>query len=230
MHQTTLLIDCGPGVVLGLTTLKLLKAIEGVVITHRHADHCADLLALAYHRLFPNRQPPLPLFGPPDLQEVLAGLDHLFGIPSLPALSEPLTAAFSFQAVPPGESFAFNGLPIDTLPTVHPVPTMALRWPDATLVYTADGALTDALVHFARGSKTIIAEATYISDTERTLKEHGHMTAYQAGLLAQQSQADRLILTHLSRLQESGAAQQEAARVFSGSIESARPGLWVQLK
>ena len=227
--QTTLLIDCGPGVVLKLASLGLLDTLDAVIITHRHADHCADLIALAYRRLFPQAKPPLPLFGPPDLERVLTGFNDLFGIPSLPTLAEPLTTSFAFQPVEPGHTFRYADLTIDTLAGRHPVPTLVLSLPELGLVYSSDGALTDALIDFAAGCRTLVAEATYPSADGHDLHSHGHMTAHQAGELACQVAAEQLVLTHFSNLADVTITQQYAATVFAGLINVAKPGLVVEL-
>lgn len=225
----SILIDCGPGVVLQLAQDGLIDQLDAVLISHRHADHCADLLALAYYRRFPQPQAALPLFGPPDLQDILSGLDRLFGIASLPELATPLESAFAFTAVTPGSSFDVAGLSIDTLPMQHPVPTMAFRIPALGLVYTADGALSPPLIAFAQGSACLIAEATYLAADGNDLAEHGHMTAGQAGELAEAAAAEQLLLSHFADLAERSEAFRAAAAVFSGRILTARPGLQIAL-
>jgi ribonuclease BN (tRNA processing enzyme) len=224
-----LLVDCGPGVALALSAQQAGAGLSAVLISHRHADHCADLLALAYRRCFPLALPPLPLYGPPDLRQVLDGLDTLFGIPSLPDLARPLSRAFDFRPVEPGTSITAAGLRVDTLPARHPVPTLALRWPELGLAYTADGALTPALIAFVRAIPTLLAESTYLSAEGHDLNGHGHMTAAQAGALARQARASRLILTHFADAVVAERCASTAAQVYPGPLLTARAGLTVQL-
>lgn len=227
--EATILVDCGPGVALALASLEPAPAIDAVIISHRHADHCADLLALAYQRRFPAALPALPLCGPPDLAALLAGLDQLFGMPSLPALARPLQDTFAFCPVTPGESFVAGGLLVETCAGQHPVPTLAMRFPALGLAYTADSALTEALVALARGATTLLAEATYPTAEGHDLVGHGHLTAGQAGELASRSGAAQLILTHLANPAEAAESELIAAQHYAGQIVVATGGLRITM-
>lgn len=125
--------------------MHLLAKLDAVIVIHHHADHCADLVALAYHRLFPRKCDPLPLYGPPDLAETLTALDAVFGIASPPTMACPLSTAFVFHPIELSQSFAFNDIGVETLRANHPVPTLALRFPQWGLAYTADGARRTSL-------------------------------------------------------------------------------------
>ena len=226
--EKTLLIDCGPGVVASLAARGLIEQLDVVIVTHAHADHCADLVALAYHRLFPVRMEPLPLYGPAALRVTLTALDQVFGIPTLPDLNAPLAAALPFTALSANAAEHVEGFRLETHRTVHPVETLALRFPAFGLTYTSDGALTDGLVRFAQGTSTLLAEATYLSDDVSDggadLVTHGHMTAAQAGTLAQRSGAQTLILTHLTDFAQARAYREEALKRFE-NVQVAKPGL-----
>lgn len=225
----TILVDCGPGVVLELARREMLAALSAVIITHRHADHCADLVALAYHRLFPSRLAPLPLYGPPDIYRVLSGLDALFSIDSLADLARPLAASFAFHPREPGTSFTVAGLQVDTLRMQHPVHTMGLRFADLGWVYSSDGAYTTDLKRFAAGANVLTAEATYVSAEGHDLHGHGHMTARQAGELAHAARVTRLMLTHFADYAAAEASAEHARSAFDGPVLVARPGLQLPL-
>lgn len=225
----TLLVDCGPGVALTLASMEPAPEIDAVIISHRHADHCADLLAIAYQRLFPQRHSPLALFGPPDLAITLNGLDQIFGMPSLPALAQPLRDAFAFYPVVPGSSFSAAGITVDTYAAHHPVPTLALRWPSLGLVYTADSALTEGLIIFAADAHVLLAEATYLSGAGHDLASHGHLTATQAGELGCQARVGQLILTHLADPSTAVVSCALASDSYSGPIRVAMPGAQIAL-
>jgi ribonuclease BN (tRNA processing enzyme) len=225
----SLLIDCGPGIALEVARQDRIHLLDGIIISHAHADHCADLLPLAYQRRFPNIQPPLPVWGPAGVAQVMAGLDRIFGIPSLPELATPLTSAFAFTAIAPGRAFRSGTVRVETLRTQHPTPTMAMRFPEAGIVYTADGAMTDELVAFAQGATLLIAEATYLNGAGRDLAGHGHLTGALAGELAQKAGVQQLVLTHFADLARAVATRTAAAQHFAGSIQIAHPGLRIVL-
>jgi ribonuclease BN (tRNA processing enzyme) len=230
LDDATLLVDCGPGVVAGLAQLGLLDRLDAVIVTHRHADHCADLVGLAYHRRFPHRAPPLPLYGPPSLAQVVKQVDQAFGIPTLEELRTPIATALPFTALEPNTTQEVLGHRVDTFVMRHPVETFALRFHDASLTYTADGAFTPELVAFARDSRVLLAEATYLSAVGRDLMGHGHMTAETVGQLARESGAGQLVVTHFADCAERDAIAHGAARSFCGPVQAAAPGLSVALE
>ena len=225
----TLLIDCGPGIVASLAKQQLIGQLDAVIVTHAHADHCADLVALAYHRLFPERMKPLPLYGPAGLRSTLSALDQVFGIPSLPELNTPLAAALPFTPLTADATHDVEGVALKTFQMVHPVETLALHFLNLGLTYTSDGALTDSLYTFTKGSRTLLAEATYLANNGADLAAHGHMTAAQAGTLAQNTGAKLLILTHLADYTHADSSREEAWKTFAGKVQVAAPGLRVLL-
>ena len=85
--QGTILIDCGSGVLANLDDEDFDNLI-GVVITHIHADHCLDLMALAYRKVFPSLSKRIPLYGPPSVAGMIASYDALFGIRTLPTMGK----------------------------------------------------------------------------------------------------------------------------------------------
>jgi ribonuclease BN (tRNA processing enzyme) len=218
----TLLIDCGPGVVAALAKRDKLRKLDAVIISHRHADHCADLVALAYARLFPKPLPPLPLFGPTDMLPVIEGLNALFAIPSLPSLRQPLSAALPFTPLAPEQRYDILGVALQTHRTQHPVETLAYKFPCVGLAYTADGRLTPELIAFVTGCPTLLAEATYLASTEADLTTHGHMTSVDAARLAACSGAAQLILTHFATSEQMKQSVREAQRCF-GAARAAEP-------
>ena len=205
-----------------------IKKLTAVVISHRHADHCADLTALAYARQFPEPLKPLPLYGPQDLAATLVGLDELFGIPSLPSLAAPILTALPFNILKAGGVFEVAGLRLQCLRMNHPVETLAYKFPELGFTYTADGSLTDELIDFAKGSRTLLAECTYLKDSVADLVAHGHMTTVHAARLAEESGAKQLILTHFERLDMLDSVQSEVAPLFA-NFKTARPETRVEL-
>jgi ribonuclease Z len=62
-----------------------------------------------------------------------------------------------------------------------------------------DTAWCDAAVELADRADLLICEATFLSADEHLAREYRHLTARQAGRLAQLAGARRLVLTHFSR-------------------------------
>ena len=219
-----ILMDCGPGVMLSLTEEEVDK-LMGVIITHQHADHVLDLMSMAYYLGFPNKRKPIPIYAPDSVFSMLNKFDEVFGIATLEMLKTPIGSAFSYKPVVPGEPFHIEKHRFQTLLMKHPVETMAVKSEELGLVYTADGAYTEMLSYFIRGSSTLIAEATYPEKKHHDLEAHGHMTAEQCALLAENANIQQLIVTHLSDAQSGSITMSIVKSFFDGIIILAYPGL-----
>lgn len=216
-------IDLGGG---SLTQLlpHLSAELDGIIVSHRHADHSVDLVPFAYHRSFPFVQPPIALYGPTGISEYIAELDAVHGIPTIDSMRTPLRSQFPPHDVTPGNSFVVAKIEVDTVRAAHAVPCLSMRFPQLGLVYTADTAITDDLIDLASGAPVLLAEATYASSVDRDLTTHGHMSGTEAGILASEAGVEHLILTHLSDYADSAETLANARAKFSGRISIARVG------
>jgi len=219
-----ILIDCGPGVLAELARRRLSQQIDAIIISHRHADHSADLPAYSYHQSFPRVQEPIPLFAPEGFAEYLDALDSIHGIPTLAEMRTPIRTQFELSTVEPGSSFSVAGFQVNTILASHPVPCLSIQFPELGFVYTADTAKTPALVAFSRGAKLLLSEATYPNPEGHDFTEHGHMSGFEAGELAAESGVDRLVLTHLSDYDDAEETLANARSRFPGSITLAEVG------
>jgi len=74
-------------------------------------------------------------------------------------------------------------------------------------------------VELAKDADLLISEATYSSKLEEKGEAYGHMTGKQAGLLANQANAKKLVLTHFSaRYKTTHEVEEDAKGVFNNSI------------
>ena len=62
-----------------------------------------------------------------------------------------------------------------------------------------DTAWCDAALELADGADLVVCEATFLSTEQHLAAKYGHITAREAGRLAAQAGARRLVLTHFSR-------------------------------
>lgn len=81
-----------------------------------------------------------------------------------------------------------------------------------------------AAVELARGADLLVAESTYLAELQREARERGHMTAADAGRLAAEAGARRLVLTHFSQRYPSVAPFLEEARAFHGDVVAVQDG------
>jgi ribonuclease Z len=67
------------------------------------------------------------------------------------------------------------------------------------IAYVMDTAWCDAALELAAGADLVVCESTFLSRDEDLAAEYGHLTARQAGRLAREAGARRLVLGHFSR-------------------------------
>lgn len=225
--NTTILLDCGFGIPQALESEKKLESVDAIVITHFHADHVAGLLTLAYvQQIRKTHSKKLLLLLPPGGIELIRKWQLLFSINTYPTLRSPFEDAFELQEY--GESsFILQEIRITPMLLKHAVPNYGIRldgraW---SLTYSGDTSFCNEIIALAGGSSLLLSEATYISEREKILFGHGHLTGIQAGLVAEKAAARRLVLTHFS--QESAEwlkfLKDDASLNFGGTIDLALP-------
>jgi len=99
------------------------------------------------------------------------------------------------------------------------------------VVVTGDTRPCQTAVDAARGADLLVHDSTF-GDTEETrAAETTHSTAREAGRVAREAGADRLVLTHLSTRYDSDPSSllAQAAEEFRGAIEVAYDGLVIEL-
>ena len=192
-------------------------AVDAVLVSHGHPDHCADLNPLLRARALAERPaPPLPVYAPPDALSAVLALDH-------PGM---LDSAFELREFAPGAAFETGPFAVRTwlLPHWRPNAGMRLHAGGAVLAYTGDTGPSPDLPALARDADVLIAEASYPErvpgDSVRYLS-----SALQAGQTAAAAGARRLLLTHLMPGTDPGAAVEAASAGYDGDISVAVPGL-----
>lgn len=217
--DTRLLVDCGNGASATLQRFCEFTDLDGIVITHRHVDHCIDLIgmyyALRFHR---DGHRTVRLYAAPEVHEMLTGLldgDSAF------AFNE----VFHHVPIHAGDHFQVGDFDIRCFPSVHPVPTVSLRIEahGRTLAYSSDSAGGPDLEEVARGCDLFLCEGTWLGDGS-DIPPDIHLTASQAGALARKLGIERLMITHVLGSLDPERARKEAAKAFGGDVELARQG------
>lgn len=218
------LLDCGPGALERLWRTSALGRLEAIVISHMHADHVLDLVPFAGELVQSILHRRLTLYvpagnGPAGLRRLDAAFNRV------PGTQTRFAAAFDVREYDADTTLRIAGLSLSFAPTAHPQPCYAARITDGrtAIVYGADGGPSHAVEQLARDADLLLLEATFAEDAAAAAAS-GHMTALQAGELAERAGARRLLLTHLVPTEPLDRITDLAGSVFRGRIELAVEG------
>jgi ribonuclease BN (tRNA processing enzyme) len=217
----SLLIDPGYATLPRLLRFTPAQAVDAVLVSHGHPDHCADLNPLLRARVLrEDRPPPLPVYTLPGALDQVLALDE-------PEMMRPGIAIREFGA---GDAFTVGPFGVTTWPLPHFVPNAGLRLTAGgqSLAYTGDAGPSPDMVTLAHDADLFLAEATYVDEVPA--KHAGQLScADQVGRDAAEARARRLMLTHLWPGTDPAAAVAAAARNYDGEIIVARPALIIDL-
>ena len=200
-------------------------AVDAVLVSHGHPDHCADLNPLLRAREL--RDPPeepapeLPVYALPGALDAVLALDR-------PGM---LDGAYRLRELAPGRPVEVGPLRVDPVALPHFTPNVGLRLDDGAhvLAYTGDtGPSADIAGALARGADVLVAEATYVDEVPADAAAY-LSTARQAGRDAVRAGVGRLVLTHLWPGTGGEAARDAAGATWTGPTDVATGGLVIDL-
>ena len=210
----TLLLDCGYGVPHALWRLSQdPNLLDGVYVTHLHADHSFGLPALFLWMREEGRTRPLQVFGGAGVARWLKKLLEL----AYPG-SYAADRCYSIEpvAVPAERGLEWGGLEIRSARSDHPVRNSSVRITDGKLsfCFSGDGTPTSATRALYRGANVLVHEC-YASDEP----VRGHATVHEVLKLADECEVGTLCLVHIgrqrkARVREVVAAHQGRVRVL----------------
>lgn len=195
----TLLIDC-PHPIQKMILEASTKAgvalhardIDGVILTHLHADHCSGLEGLAYWIYFTTGRK-LPLLVHPDVLARLweghlaAGMEQLMPAVGAPPKKMTLEDYFDVRPLDLDRPVTFGPFRVECRKTIHHVPTTAVRVTaeGRTLGHSADTAFDPTLIEWLSKADLVVHETN-----------HGIHTPYEKLAALPESVRDKLRLIH----------------------------------
>ena len=209
--------DAGPGTFVGLPIDSYL--VDAIVISHQHPDHCADLFA-AFHAwtYCPEPRQAVPLYAPQAVWDRVSGfLDGGQG--------SVLKETFDFTPVWTGDVVALGAISVSFVEMDHSVPTVGSRWEaeNRTLFYTGDTGPNGSWREAARDVDVLLSEAAYQERLDTDYPHH--LTATEAGQIAREVGANRLMLTHIPPYLDVSKSVHEAEVAFDRPVALAMPGV-----
>jgi len=212
-----LLLDLGNGALGALHRYADPLAVDAVVLSHLHADHCLDLCGYYVLRKYhpDGAQPRIPVWGPTGTAARLARAYDLSPTPGM-------TREFDFRAF--DGAFRVGPFEIEPTPVAHPVDAYALRVTvgERTLTYSGDSAVCAELDRAADRADLFLVEASFVDGADNP--PDVHLTGREAGETAARAGAARVVLTHVPPWHEPARALAEAAEVYAGRVDLAVPG------
>ena len=213
---TAVLVDAGNGSTANLQRLVGLRDLDAVVVSHRHVDHCVDLIGCFYALRFdPDYDRRLPLYAAPEVHDALTNL-----LSSDTALE--FDEIFDHTEVRGGGRETIGDLTFELFDSIHSVPTVSMRVTvdGQVFAYSGDSAGGDQLIACARDADVFLCEATWQGDAAN-YPDGIHLTAREAGEIATVAGARRLVLTHIAGALDRSVSQREASETFHGPVEVA---------
>ncbi|MGQ0765690.1 MAG: MBL fold metallo-hydrolase [Gemmatimonadota bacterium] len=223
---SSLLIDCGSGVVARMASLGLpWQSIRHLAFTHFHSDHCADLPTLVFawrYGMSPPRRDPVVIAGPPGTGNFLDRFDRVF---TIPLRSDELNLdVLELAAHTPQQLGPF------TVHT-HPVPHTAdsIAWSVSAsgmrVVVSGDTGFDESFASWATGCDLLILECSLPADLALPI----HLTPEECGQVAAIARPGRLALTHFYPPVEVVDVAGIVRRLYPGPVDLAGDGWSVVL-
>ncbi|MGB8454101.1 MAG: MBL fold metallo-hydrolase [Anaerocolumna sp.] len=207
--NTQVLLECGSGVLSKLQQQLPLSKLDGVVISHYHPDHCADLGCLQYAVMIETqlslRTKSFCAWGPGEVERVTY-YEYCKG--------------YSYEFVP---SFEIGTLRFQTCKNLHEINGYAIKVTDShgkTLVFSGDTGYYEGLAAFAANADCFLCESSFYAGQTGHGKQH--LNAEQAGRLTLEAQAKLLVLTHLPHFGDTDQLVVQAGTLFKGEVQLAR--------
>ncbi|HEY3057101.1 MAG TPA: 3',5'-cyclic-nucleotide phosphodiesterase [Thermoanaerobaculia bacterium] len=191
-NLTGYLLDDWFAVDAGTLTSKLSFAqqsrIQGVFITHPHADHIRDLPHLIHNR-FSQNVAALTVFAARDVMDLLS--KNVFnGIvwPDFSTLTSPLTGkpAVQYRVMTAGKKIVFNDIGLTAVPVDHGIPAagVIVEMNSQAIIFTGDTGPTNEI--WKRTNKTenvvaVVTEASFPNDQQSLADESAHLSPQTFG-------------------------------------------------
>lgn len=215
------LLDLGSGALGPLQAYVDPMTLDGVLLSHLHADHCLDvcgLYVMLKHAPGEHPRKRVRVWGPAGTAERLA---RAYDLPDNPGMRAELDVRTWVEASP----VRIGPLLVTPLRVNHPVEAYGLRveHDGAVLAYTGDTDACDALDTLCRNASIVLADSAFVEgrDTARGV----HLSGRRAGAAATRAGGvQRLVLTHLPPWNDPAVCLAQARQAWDGPLEVARPG------
>lgn len=219
----SVLLDLGNGALGALQRYVGLDAVDAIVISHLHPDHCADIAGYYIVRTFhpDGAMPPLAVHAPAG---AAARLSRIHAVADEEG-DEHLRQRFDFHDMAHEQSFTVGPFTITPHRVEHPVEAYGMRIEadGAVLAYTGDTDTSPNLLGLLTGSTLALTDSAFIDGRDEAVGIH--LSGSRAARAAVDAGGvDRLMLTHIPAWNDPEVCRAQAAEIWSGEVELARAG------
>ncbi|AKU17425.1 MBL fold metallo-hydrolase [Luteipulveratus mongoliensis] len=220
-RQWSILLDLGNGALGALQRYLDLSSVDGILLSHLHPDHCADVAGyFVVRKYMPGGSLPggLPVYGPAGTRERLA---RLYGTDA----PEDIGDQFSFEALRDAGTFSLGPFRITTYQVNHPVEAYGFRVEadGAVLAYTGDTDACPALADLCADAALVLADSAFVDGRDDVTGVH--LSGSRAAAAAVEAGGvKRLMLTHIPPWNDAETCRAQAASVWPGDVELAVAG------
>jgi len=182
-----ILLDCGNGVLSNLLKITGFEELDAIILSHLHSDHMSDMMVLRYaiqagiKKGKMNRR--IDVFAPSEPQEEFKRLD--------------VNDAFNLTAISDDMALRFGDMTVTFSPMTHPFKSFAVCVSSGgkKFVFSGDTSWNNNIIEFAGSADVVMLDAGLLSIDKKD-ENVPHLTARECGIVARESGAKKLILTH----------------------------------
>lgn len=185
--DTSILIDCGNGVLSNLQKIMRFEDLDAIILTHLHCDHISDMMVLKYAVQIKKKRGQfsknLMVYAPAEPVEEFKRLD--------------IKDAFDLKSVAGDLVLDIGGIKVSFAQMKHPSMDFAVsfEYEGKRFVFSGDTSWTENIISFARNTDVLMLDAGLFAK-EKTKDDVAHLTAEECGIIAREADVGRLLLTH----------------------------------
>jgi ribonuclease BN (tRNA processing enzyme) len=215
-----LVLDLGNGALGALQRHLDLGAIDAVVLSHLHPDHCLDLCGLYVAQKYspaPGSRTRIPVYGPRGTGERMARAYDL-------TPPDGMDREFDFRDLVDGASVRIGPFTITPHLVRHPAEAYGIRVEadGEVLAYTGDTDTCDGLSPLFHDATLALADSAFVDGRDQA--QGIHLSGSRAARAAVDAGGvRRLMLTHMPPWNERAVCRAQAAAVWPGEVELAEP-------
>ena len=207
-----IVLDFGNGVLSRLLHYVDIEEIDAIILSHLHGDHIGDMGILKYAAHIKMQKglmkEGIPVYAPSEPAEEFERLKY--------------KDAIKLFSINPAEVLRIGNMNIRFKQMEHGYLNFAimLEKGNKKIVYSGDTSPNNQLVEFAKNVDLLLCEAGLLERDDKSLRAM-HLTAKEAGEIAQKAGAKRLLLTHFLPDTKMEQYMNEARGTFEGILEVA---------